>query len=165
MVSAALVALGMQVLPLKAQEAPKALDVLLQTLSHIESPDAQTNILRGTNASLKGRHGLVAPAGWDALYDKLKASPNEEVRRQAQALAVTFGGSAAMAEMRKMLVDNAADGTARLGALESLLAAKDAETLPLVAVLRVSMPCCVRSAPGPSTRQRLWLSGPTNVSS
>ncbi|MDR3403072.1 MAG: DUF1080 domain-containing protein [Chthoniobacter sp.] len=132
MVSAALVALGMHLSPLNAQDAPKALDVLLQTLSHIESPDAQANILRGMNASLKGRHGLAAPAGWDALYEKLKASPNEEVRHQAQALAVTFGGSAALAEMRKMLVDNTADGAARLGALESLLAAKDAETLPLV---------------------------------
>ena len=80
--------------------------MLLQTLSHIESPDAQANILRGMNASLKGRHGLAAPAGWDALYEKLKSSPNEEVRRQAQALAVTFGGGAALAEMLKMLVDN-----------------------------------------------------------
>src|SRR3954453_14853378 len=40
-----------------------------------------------------------------------------------------------------------------------------AETVPLLAVLRVSMPCWVPTAPGPSTCQRLWLSGPTNVSS
>jgi putative heme-binding domain-containing protein len=119
--------------PLLAQEpAPKALDVLLQTLGRIDNPDSQASILRGMNASLKGRHGLAAPAGWDALYDKLKASPNEEVRQQAQALAVTFGGGAAMAEMRKMLADNAADAKTRQAAMESLLAAKDAETLPLL---------------------------------
>jgi len=131
--SAALLALGMTCSSLLAQEtAPKALDLLLQTLGRIESPDSQASILRGMNASLKGKHGLAAPAAWDALYEKLKTSPNEEVRRQAQALAVTFGGSAAMAEMRKMLADNAADAKTRQAALDSLLAAKDAETLPLL---------------------------------
>lgn len=133
MVGAALVTLAVHLLALGAEEAaPKALETLLQTLSHIENPDAQANILRGMNASLKGRHGLAAPAGWDALYEKLKASPNEEVRRQAQALAVTFGGGAALAEMRKTLADAAADGPARQAALDSLLAVKDAPTLPLL---------------------------------
>jgi len=131
--SAVLLALGMTCSSLLAQEAaPKALDVLLQTLTRIDNPDSQASILRGMNASLKGKHGLVAPAGWDALYEKLKTSPNEEVRRQAQALAVTFGGSGAMAEMRKMLADSAADAKTRQAALESLLAARDAETLPLL---------------------------------
>lgn len=130
---AALLALGMTCSSLFAQEpAPKALEVLLQTLSRIDNPDSQANILRGMNASLKGRHGLASPAGWDALYEKLKTSPNAEVRSQAQALAVTFGGSAALGEMRKMLADNAADAKTRQAALESLLAAKDAETLPLL---------------------------------
>ena len=132
-VGAALLALGMICSSSLAQEtAPKALDVLLQTLTRIDNPDSQASILRGMNASLKGKHGLAAPAGWDTLYEKLKTSPNEEVRRQAQALAVTFGGSGAMAEMRKMLADNAADAKTRQAALESLLAARDAETLPLL---------------------------------
>ena len=132
-VGAALLALGMTCSSLLAQEAaPKALDVLLKTLTRIDNPDSQASILRGMNASLKGKHGLAAPAGWDALYEKLKTSPNEEVRRQAQALAVTFGGSGAMAEMRKMLADSAADAKTRQAALESLLAARDAETLPLL---------------------------------
>ncbi|WP_165920155.1 family 16 glycoside hydrolase [Chthoniobacter flavus] len=137
--SAALIALGMWVSPLQAQEAaPKALDVLLQTLSHIDNPDTQANILRGMNASLKGKHGLAAPASWDALYEKLKTSPNEEVRHEARALAVTFGGSAAMAEMRKILADDKADPKTREAALESLLAAKDPETLPLLLTLAKS---------------------------
>lgn len=132
-VSAALIALGMNVSPMRAQEAaPKALDVLLQTLSHIDNADSQANILRGMNASLQGKHGLAEPAGWDALYEKLKASPNEEVRKQARALAVTFGGSAAMAEMRKILMDDTADVKTREAALDSLLAARDTETLSLL---------------------------------
>ena len=111
---------------------PNPLGVLVQTLGKIESPEVQANILRGMNASLKGKRGVAVPAEWPALYEKLKASPNEEVRQQAQALAATFGGGAALDEMRKTLGDAAASVDARKAALDSLLAAKDAATLPLL---------------------------------
>jgi putative heme-binding domain-containing protein len=84
------------------------------------------------NASLKGKRGVAVPAAWPELYEKLKKSPNEEVRQQAQALAATFGGSAALDEMRKTLADAAANPDARKAALDSLLAVKDAPTLPLL---------------------------------
>ncbi len=119
-----------------AQEpSPKPLDALLLTLSRIENPAAQANILRGMNASLKGRRDLAAPAGWEALYAKLKASPNADVRREAQALAVTFGGESALQEMRATLADASAKPDARRAALDSLLAVKDAPALPLVLAL------------------------------
>ena len=128
-----LAAAGLSLCPTLAQNAaPKPLDLLLQTLGHIQIPEAQANILRGVNTSLKGRHGLTAPAGWDALYEKLKASPNEEVRNQARELAVTFGGDAALEEMRKTAANGAADAATRQMALDSLLAARDAGTLPLL---------------------------------
>ena len=110
--------------------APKPLDILMQTLAKIESPDAQANILRGLNASLKGRRDATVPAAWEALYARLKESPNEEVRRQAQALAVTFGGEAALAEMRRAVADRAAAMDVRKAAIDSLVAAKDAPALP-----------------------------------
>ena len=128
---AALLALGFHVSSLFAQDAaPKPLDLLVQTLSRVEAPDAQANILRGMDASLKGRHGLSAPAGWDALYEKLRTSSNEEVRREALALGVTFGGAAALEEMRRTLADGSANPAARHAALDSLLSVKDAPTLP-----------------------------------
>jgi putative heme-binding domain-containing protein len=130
---AVLLALGLNLSAVRAEEAaPAPLELLLRTLSRVENPEAQANILRGVNTSLKGRHGLTAPAGWDALYEKLKASSNEEVRNQAQALAVTFGGGAALEEMRKTVANAAADPAARQSALDSLLAAKDAGSLPLL---------------------------------
>lgn len=112
--------------------APNPLTVLVQTLGRIESPEAQANILRGMNASLKGRRGVVAPPAWAELYEKLRTSPSEDVRQQAQALAATFGGGGAIEEMRKTLGDPAATVDARKAALDSLLAAKDAATLPLL---------------------------------
>jgi putative heme-binding domain-containing protein len=116
---------------LRAQQpaARKPIEILLNTLTKIENPDAQANILRGLNASLKGQRDVPAPAAWEALYAKLKASPNEEVRRQAQALAVTFGGGAALDEMRKTLGDATASPEARKAAMESIIAARDAGAL------------------------------------
>ena len=126
-------AAALATLPLEAQDAaPNPLNVLVQTLGKIESPESQANILRGMNASLKGKRGVAVPAAWPALYEKLKASPNEEVRQQAQALAATFGGGTALDEMRRALADAAANLDARKAALDSLLAAKDAPTLPLL---------------------------------
>ncbi len=112
--------------------APNPLSVLLQTLGKIESPESQANILRGMNASLKGRRGVAVPVEWPALYEKLKASSSEEVRKQANTLAATFGGGGALDAMRRTVSDAAASKDARQAALESLLAAKDAGTLPLL---------------------------------
>lgn len=115
----------------RAQESAR-LGVLVETLGKIENPEVQANILRGMNASLQGQRGVTVPAAWPALYGKLKASPNEEVRQQAQALAAAFGGGSALDGLRKTLADSAAKPDARHAALDSLLAAKDALTLPLL---------------------------------
>ena len=116
-----------------AQEpAPTALSALVQALGKIENPEAQANILRGMNASLQGQRGVTVPADWPALYERLKASPNEEVRQQAQALAAALGGGAALDGLRQTLADATAKPDARQAALDALLAAKDAPTLPLL---------------------------------
>jgi putative heme-binding domain-containing protein len=112
--------------------ASNPLAVLIQTLGKIENPGAQAGILRGLNASLKGKRDVLAPDGWAGLYEKLKGSPSEEVRQQAQALSATFGGGAALDEMRRTLADATAGVEARKAALDSLLVAKDAATLPLL---------------------------------
>ena len=112
--------------------APKPLDALVHTLGKIENPAAQANILRGMNASLRGRHIRDVPKAWPELYEKLKASPNESVRQQAQELSAAFGGGAALEELRKKLADAGAGAEARLSALDSLLSAQDAETLPVL---------------------------------
>jgi putative heme-binding domain-containing protein len=112
--------------------APKPLDVLVQTLGKIENPAAQANILHGMNTSLRGRHVRNAPKDWPELYEKLKASPNESVRQQAQELSAAFGGGAALEELRKKLTDAGAGAEARLSALDSLLSAQDAQTLPIL---------------------------------
>ncbi len=118
--------------PLRAEEAPPALKFLLEALAQSDDPSTQANLLRGINKALEGRRGLTAPAVWDALAEKLGKSPSADVREQVQTLGVTFGSGSALAAMRKVFANQTADKTAREKALESLLAAKDKETLPLL---------------------------------
>ena len=112
--------------------APDRLAVLVKTLGKIEKPEVQATILRGLNISLKGQRGIAEPAGWAELYEKLKTSPSEEVRQQAQALAAIFGDGEALEQMRKTLSDEKAGTERRQAALDSLLVAKGATTLPLL---------------------------------
>ncbi len=116
-----------------AQEAPPpALGILLRALSKTEDSAAQLNLLRGINAALKGRRNVAAPPEWAALSDLLSKSTNPEVREQAQTLGAVFGSTGAFAEMRKITADRNAEPAAREKALESLVAGKDPETLPLL---------------------------------
>src|SRR5258708_3426486 len=87
-----------------AQDASR-LDVLVQTLGKISSPAAQASILKGMRDSVQGQRGIPEPKGWPELYAKLKDSPDEAVRSNAQALAAIFGGGAALIEMRKKVLD------------------------------------------------------------
>jgi putative heme-binding domain-containing protein len=134
--------------PIRAQEAPPpALGILMQTLDKSEDPATQANLLRGIIKALEGRRGVPAPAAWEALAAKLAQSPNQEVREQVQTLGAIFGSSSALAAMRQTLGSNDADRAARGKALESLVAAKDKETLPLLLDLA--------RAPGPLRRAAL----------
>jgi putative heme-binding domain-containing protein len=132
-------------LPAAEQDPAATLGVLVRTLAKIENPEVQANILRGMNASLKGKPGIAAPAEWDAIYPSLSASPNEEVRRQALALEAAFGGAGALDRLRELLADSDAAPAPREAALSSLLAAKDPQTLPRLLAL-IAEPGPLRSA-------------------
>jgi putative heme-binding domain-containing protein len=112
--------------------APPALGFLMQALAKSDDPAMQLNLLRGINKAMEGRRGVAAPAQWEAVAAKLGQSTNAEVREQVQTLGAVFGSSSALDGIRKLLTDANADRAAREKALESLIAAKDKETLPLL---------------------------------
>lgn len=127
------------VLPSFAQEpAPPVLGILLQQLAKTEDTGTQLNLLRGINAALKGRRGITPPPEWTALSGKLGKSENAEIREIVQTLGGVFGSSSAFAEMRKTIADPKAELAARRKALESLIAAKDAEAPALLRQLLVA---------------------------
>ncbi len=123
-------------------DEPNRLDLLVQTVGKMDGkPGVQASILRGMKASLEGKRGIPEPKGWDELYAKLKESPDEEVRSNAQALAVIFGGGAAIGEMRAKLADPAAPAEDRRKALDALVAQRDTGALDaLLALTKESGP-------------------------
>ncbi len=111
-----------------AQESSK-LDVLVGVLGKIKAPAQQASILKGMRDSLQGQRGLAEPRGWADVYATLKDSPDATVREHAQALAVIFGGSGVLDEMRRKLADANAPLDARKQALDALVAQRDAGSL------------------------------------
>jgi putative heme-binding domain-containing protein len=115
-------------LPLAALRAQSddALPILVQVLQSADDTQVQLDILKGMADGLKGRRGVKAPAGWDAVATKLGTSSNTQVKELAQQLSLVFGSASALADMRKQLLDAKAPAAQRLAALEALVAAKDA---------------------------------------
>jgi putative heme-binding domain-containing protein len=131
MLLAVLVALVFAV-PLRVHADDAALSALVEVLKSSDDPQFHLDILKGMSEALKGRRGVKAPVGWEALSGRLGKSPNAQVRELSQQLSVTFGSQTALAAQRAQLADAKGPVTARLAALESLVAAKDAGLPPLL---------------------------------
>jgi putative heme-binding domain-containing protein len=84
-------------------------------------------LLKGMSDALKGRRQVAMPKGWPTLVAELRATGDEETRRLADALAVTFGDPKAMDSLRTKLADAKADVGERREAVQTLLAARDPE--------------------------------------
>lgn len=116
------------VLPLVSLRAQSddALPILVQVLAATDDAQVQLDILKGLADGLKGRRGVKAPAGWDAVATKLGQSSNVQVKELVQQLSLVFGSANALADMRKQMLDTKAPTAQRLAALEALVGAKDA---------------------------------------
>jgi putative heme-binding domain-containing protein len=107
-------------------QSDEALPILVQVLQASDDAQVQLDILKGMADGLKGRRGVKAPAGWDAVATKLAGSPNVQVKELVQQLSLVFGSASALADMRKQMLDAKTPVAQRLAAIEALVAAKDA---------------------------------------
>ena len=82
-------------------------------------------------AALKVRASIKMPEAWKSTYEKLNASSNETIRRQAEFIAVKLGDERVLPALRKTLADRIAAEDGRRLALESLLVARDSQ-LPVL---------------------------------
>jgi putative heme-binding domain-containing protein len=113
-----------------ADDAPDdTIGLLVSVLKDTPDPAAQSDMLKGLNAALEGKRNVKMPAGWAELYPKLSASPNEEVRKQAQKLAAVFGDAGTLDAMKKTALDATKPADERAKALASLVQKND-PTLP-----------------------------------
>jgi putative heme-binding domain-containing protein len=108
------------------------LDGLVRVLATSDDPAAQRDILVGMGEALAGRRAIKSPEGWGAVYRKLSASKDGEVRRRVAQLSLLFGSAEALADLKKQAQDGKANPDDRGFALQALLDHGDADTFPLV---------------------------------
>jgi hypothetical protein len=74
---------------------------LVRLLATTDDAGVQRDVLRGMWEALRGRRAVREPEGWPAVYRKLSASKDAEVRELATALAVLFGDPQALEVLRQ----------------------------------------------------------------
>lgn len=111
--------------PARCQQSDSTLPALVQVLKETDDTQFQLDILRGLSDALKGRRSVAMPTGWQEIEPKLTASPNNEVRRLAQGLALTFGSKQALDQLRRTVENEKEDLANRRAALDSLLTTRD----------------------------------------
>ncbi len=99
---------------------PKGGDVLVALLGRLDNSESRRDVLEGMNEALVGRKRVEPPAGWSALFDKLTASRDAGVRRQATFLALRFGDPRAAVLLTATAKDASAPAGDRREALQAL---------------------------------------------
>jgi len=118
-----------------AQSAGDTLSPLVAVLAQSNDAQLQLDILKGINDGLRGQSRVAMPKGWDVVSKKLAQSPNAKVQELTRNLSLVFGSSTALADLREQLKNAAAPAADRAAALQSLVAAKDAELEKLLPAL------------------------------
>ncbi|MFM7037471.1 MAG: PVC-type heme-binding CxxCH protein [Planctomycetaceae bacterium] len=89
-------------------------------------------LLASFRAGLAGLARIAAPANWPDVDRTLRAASNPEITRAADGLAALFGDGTALADLRTLAADAAADPLARQQAIQALAQAKDSESVPIL---------------------------------
>ncbi len=104
---------------------PEAIGAVIDRMATTDDAKKRLVLLKGMSDALKGRRQVAMPKGWPALVLELRASGDEETRRLADGLGVTFGDPKAMDALRMKLTDAKADMSERREAVQTLVAARD----------------------------------------
>jgi putative membrane-bound dehydrogenase-like protein len=99
--------------------------VLVRALGNSNDAEEQLTILKSTRAALAGQRHVEPPVEWPAAYRSVSQSSNQDVRREATALGVTFGDMDAFQALRRIVASGQTGAEPRREALKALLAAKD----------------------------------------
>src|SRR5262249_17864011 len=108
--------------------APGPLAHVVRALGRGDDTERQIPALRGgrgTQEALRGRRQVGMPKEWPEIFTRLSAGKDAEVRRLAQALAVSFGDASAFDALQRVVSDRTAAVAARQEALAALLNSGD----------------------------------------
>ncbi len=111
------------------------LPTVIEALQKLDNSDPRrTHMLKGMVDALGGRQ-LAMPKGWPELETKLADGTDNTdhvIRSMTQTLSVAFGSKTALASIRKTLADPGAPTEARKSALDTLVAVRDRDALPIL---------------------------------
>ena len=106
-------------------DVPKVLGGLFLVLGKTSDAGVQIDVLRGIREGLAGKKDLAVSPLWGATLAKLRESPDANVRRQAEAVAVLFGDGDAITMLTRRATDPKAAADDRRAAIELLLTHKE----------------------------------------
>src|SRR5439155_12630902 len=92
----------------------------------------QRDLLTGAREGIRGCKSLKMPAGWPAVYARLVKSNDKLVREYTVVLALVFGDPQALADLRKVAQDPAAEAAERTAALEALVEKRAPDLAPVL---------------------------------
>lgn len=96
-----------------------------------EQETAAAQLLAAFRLGLAGRVKVAAPDDWATIERQLRSASSQDVLLSVDAIAVLFGDGAAMADLRELAGNAAADATAREQAIAALAQAQDSAAIPL----------------------------------
>lgn len=100
------------------------LDKLLGVMDQARGDEVRVDVLRGLREALAGKKTAAAPKAWAGAYAQLVKSESAEVRREAEAVAVLFGDTDAIAALLKRVTDASVKADERRAAVELLVPRK-----------------------------------------
>jgi len=95
-------------------------------------PKASTRLLQAFRSGLAGFVRLDPPAEWKTAETALRKSADRSLQVETDALAVLFGSGAALADVRLLAADAAADPLSRQQAVRTLAQSRDTESVELL---------------------------------
>lgn len=111
---------------------PEALEAVMKVLKEAGDDHRRTMIVNNLQAGLKGRRNVTMPSGWNETFAALKQTTNDDLRSRLQSLAVTFGDSKSLGELRDVLASGTANAKRRVEALDTLLNARDPQLIDVL---------------------------------
>lgn len=95
-----------------------------------KNPDQLIAILKGMLSGLEGRSDIIAPKNWETVYAKLKS--NKEISALSLEIAQRFGDTEAAKQLLLLLKNKSTPLEKRKDALQSLVAMKRDELIPIL---------------------------------
>ena len=102
------------------ERQPEGMERLVAALASTQNDSTQQNLLAGIADGLSGWRRAPKPAGWDAVATRLSQG-DATLASVVRDLSAVFGDGRAIDEIRRLVLDDKADASLRLSALEALV--------------------------------------------